>query len=222
MDLTKDLQKLSAFIEENTRASSNSGIAYIDPLNFKNRILLKQNHIIFGRRAGKSSLIKTLKENQSKDYLYSYVNLEDLKDVTFPNILIQVLDKLNLDLIHQAKKNISKFNISKRIKFSRQIKTLKKAIDNFKKDLDNPDLFDETITTQSASKKEKKGAIKSKAIDLRGGKESSQSSETMKTIRRSKLDSIKNAIPNIKNSLNKISNLISPKPFFVIFDDFYL
>ena len=120
MAVTQDIQKVSSFIEENTRASETSGITYIDPRNFKSRIILKQNHIIFGRRgAGKSSLIKTLKENRTKNYLYSYTNLEDLKDVSFPNILIHVLNGFNADIAKQIKHNLpfenkkNNLNISK-------------------------------------------------------------------------------------------------------------
>ena len=61
MNTKPEIQKLINYIEENTRASQVSGISFIDPKNHKGKILLKQNHVVFGRRgAGKTSLINTL------------------------------------------------------------------------------------------------------------------------------------------------------------------
>jgi len=89
MDLN-EVNKLVSFIEENTRADKVSGIEFIDPRNFKSKVHSRQNGVVFGRRgAGKSTLLKTLESNSN---IFSiYVNLEDYKDITFPNIIIKIL-----------------------------------------------------------------------------------------------------------------------------------
>ena len=85
-----ELNKLINYLEENTRADKVSGIEFIDPRNFKEKVRGKQNYVVFGRRgAGKSTLLKTL--NKYENSLTIYVNLEDYKDITFPNIIIKVL-----------------------------------------------------------------------------------------------------------------------------------
>ena len=61
-----EINKLVAFIEENTRADRVSGIDFIDPRNFKSKVQSRQNAVIFGRRgAGKSTLLKTAENNKN-------------------------------------------------------------------------------------------------------------------------------------------------------------
>ena len=49
-----NLNKLASYIEENLRATINSGMSFIDPKNFRGKLSSKQNHVAFGRRgAGK-------------------------------------------------------------------------------------------------------------------------------------------------------------------------
>ena len=84
-----ELNKLITYIEENTRADKVSGIEFIDPRNFKARVVGKQNYVVFGRRgAGKSTLLKTIENNDT--IITVYINLEDYKDITFPNIIINI------------------------------------------------------------------------------------------------------------------------------------
>ena len=71
-DLSAEVQKLRNFIEANIRATTKSGLDFIDPKKIKDEVLIKQNHVIFGRRgAGKSTL---LKEFDSPD-IWETVNL---------------------------------------------------------------------------------------------------------------------------------------------------
>lgn len=107
-----EIQKLIRYIEENTRADKVSGIEFIDPRSFKSKIQGKQNYVVFGRRgAGKSTLLKTLipqKENFS-----IYVNLEDYKDITFPNIIIKVLIRFFEGSIKKLNEDISFWQFKK-------------------------------------------------------------------------------------------------------------
>lgn len=221
MALTEDIQKLSAFIEENTRASSTSGITYIDPRSFKSRILLKQNHIIFGRRgAGKSSLIKTI-NNAQHNYLYSYTNLEDLKDVSFPNILIHVLDAFNKNICKQLKTGLKFYNCRKKSKAKKVCKVLTNAIENFKNKIADPDKYDEEIKTKKGSTSTTSAGLNVKYLETKA--ESSQNSEIeiAKKLNRDKLESLKNAIPDLKNAIKVIQEHVPGKSIFLILDDFY-
>jgi hypothetical protein len=220
MDITERIQKLSSFIEENTRASETSGITYIDPRNFKNRILLKQNHVIFGRRgAGKSSLIKTLKEN--KNYYYSYTNLEDLKDISFPNILIHVLNGFYSDLTKQLKTEVAFYQFRKLYKTKKLCKKLNKAIMEFESQIPNPDTYTEEIKTKQTSTASASTKVASKPVELSGNISESNETEVAKNLNRNKLESLKNAIPNLKKALKEVAGHSPEKPIFIIFDDFY-
>lgn len=222
MALNKDIQIVSAFIEENTRASETSGITYIDPRNFKSRIILKQNHIIFGRRgAGKSSLIKTLIENNNKNYLYSYTNLEDLKDISFPNILIHVLNRFNTDISKQLKQDIKFYNLRKHNKVKKICKELNNAIEKFNKQIPNPDSFDEDIKTTNSSSSTTNINVKTKSFEGGGRNSDSSNIEIEKRININKLESLKNGIPILKIAIKKVQECNPDKPIFIILDDFY-
>jgi hypothetical protein len=85
--------RLVTYIEENLRASPTAGLRFVDSRHLKSRLLSKQNHVVFGRRgAGKTSLVRSRSEDSGQ--LEVYLNLEDYKDITFPNIVIHILLKL--------------------------------------------------------------------------------------------------------------------------------
>src|SRR5580704_13972215 len=90
LNVRGEVNKLVAYIEENLRASSLAGLTFIDTRNFKGRLTVRQNHVVFGRRgAGKSSLVKSV--CGPADHVAVRINLEDFKDISFPNILLHVL-----------------------------------------------------------------------------------------------------------------------------------
>src|SRR5687768_11018084 len=75
---------------------------FVDPRQHSARLLSKQNHVVFGRRgAGKTTLVKS--SINPRQQVGVYLNLEDFKDITFPNIVIQIL----LELLAELKKEIS-------------------------------------------------------------------------------------------------------------------
>ena len=104
----QELNKLITYLEENTRADKVSGIEFIDPRNFKEKVRGKQNYVVFGRRgAGKSTLLKTL--NKYDKSVTIYVNLEDYKDITFPNIIIKVLVTFYEEIVRKLNQSRSFF-----------------------------------------------------------------------------------------------------------------
>jgi|SRR5262245_57440373 len=100
MDIA-EVNKLVTYIEENLRASTSSGLNFVDSRHYRERLLSKQNHVVFGRRgAGKTSLVSCIRNIDH--HLDVYLNLEDYKDITFPNIVIYVL----LEMFSQLKEKI--------------------------------------------------------------------------------------------------------------------
>lgn len=93
---TKPVQQLARIIEESTR-STQSGVKYfIEPaVGTLNRATTKRHHIIFGRRgSGKSSLLYKLRSDFSLDRrATAYVDLEEFKGHSYPDVLISVLIK---------------------------------------------------------------------------------------------------------------------------------
>lgn len=90
MEQASKIIKLVNYIEENLRASHSAGLTFIDPRHLQTRLSSKQNHVVFGRRgAGKSTLVSSL--DSAPEHLTISVNLEDYKDISFPNIILRVL-----------------------------------------------------------------------------------------------------------------------------------
>jgi len=148
-----ELDKLITYVEENTRADQVSGIEFIDPRNFKNKVKGKQNYVVFGRRgAGKSTLLKTLKEDSK--VLTIYVNLEDFKDITFPNIIIKVLLAFFDDVTSDLNKNRSFWSSRNYFKTNRIKRKISKISKQLESKLEAPDSYDEKnkkITKKEAS-----------------------------------------------------------------------
>lgn len=222
MTQNSDIQKLTAYIEENTRTSATSGISYIDPRSLKNRVTLKQNHIIFGRRgAGKSSLIKTIKDVTDKNYLYAYVNLEDIKDVSFPNILIHVLNSFQQDISSQLINETKFYQFRKKKKVKKVTKILNLAIEDFKNQIPNPDKYEEDYKSKQGSAYTSTIGVKVEPIQIGDELKENSEIEIAKKIYKDKLESLKNAIPQLKSSIHSISQLFPDRPIFLILDDFY-
>ena len=88
-----DNGNLLTYVEEHLRATQKAGLTFVDPRHLKRSLASKQNHAIFGRRgAGKSTFVKSLMGGDNDgEHLAIYVNLEDYKDISFPNIILHVL-----------------------------------------------------------------------------------------------------------------------------------
>ena len=101
MDLSdKRLLELRQKITESLRIQRDSGeaVPYIDAANVLRDISSRQNHTIFARRGcGKTLLLhystRRLAEDD-KTIRTVYLNCEDFKRHSFPNVLIEILDAL--------------------------------------------------------------------------------------------------------------------------------
>lgn len=93
---SEELAKLNQLIEENLRVGRGEPPIYIDVANNLNRILAKQNHVVFGRRgSGKSTLLLTAKARaESQGFLCIYFDSELIKENPFPDVLISLLIKV--------------------------------------------------------------------------------------------------------------------------------
>jgi Cdc6-like AAA superfamily ATPase len=95
------LTRLRRVINENLRIQRGGpeGIPYIDVSNVLNNITARQNHAIFGRRGcGKTLLLHYSSEKLEDSIRCVYLNCEDFKKHSFPNVLIQILDALFAEL----------------------------------------------------------------------------------------------------------------------------
>ena len=99
---TKQLATLRQKITEGLRIQRDTSepVPYIDPANVVGDVCAKQNHAIFARRGcGKTLLLhhstKSLAGTKTRSV---YLNCEDFKRHSFPNVLIEILDALFREL----------------------------------------------------------------------------------------------------------------------------
>lgn len=216
-----DLNKVLKYIEENIRVTDQTSIEYLDPKGHIERLDSRQNQIIFGRRgSGKSLLLKSLKENKPEISCIS-INLEDFKDISFPNSIIQVLRSLIKQLKGEIKGKYGFFKSFNKWKESRRIiKEYDRVLSKLEKRLAQPDNYDESIREKTGAKlsgEAKSGYANSTASV---SAEQSEERETSKQIKIDKLNILKNELPELKELVNQTCNLID-KNIFLILDDFY-
>ena len=216
-----ELSKVLRFIEENIRISEQTTIEYLDPKGHIERLNSKQNQVVFGRRgSGKSLLLKSLKYKDLDSKLYITINIEDFKDISFPNSISQVL----ISIIKKFKTEIDgKYNIFSFSNWKKQ-KALIKKIDNYIKELNKkisePDTYNQTIKQKQASKisGEVSSSLNNNAAKVSG--ELADEYENSREILKDKLNELKNEITNFKDLIEETTSFLN-KDIFLIFDDFY-
>jgi hypothetical protein len=95
------LGKLRQLIQENLRIQRGGGALppYIDVSNALPDIKAKQNHTVFARRGcGKTLLLHHSANTLDESVKSVYLNCEDFKHHSFPNVLIEILDALFAEL----------------------------------------------------------------------------------------------------------------------------
>jgi hypothetical protein len=91
------LKALRTVINESLRVQLGgaSNIEYVDPGSFLIDIQSRQNHVVFARRGcGKTLLLHQSAKALDSNYRAVYINCEDYKHHSFPNVLIEILDAL--------------------------------------------------------------------------------------------------------------------------------
>ncbi len=216
----KDLDKLLTHIEENLRAGRKTKVAYHDPAGWGDRIGNKQNHVVFGRRgAGKTLLTSTLGSRQSDKELSIYINLEDYKDISFPNVLVKVLSLL-LEGIYESRRKRWPYLFWLPWR-SRKLKPLRKHIADLKRLYNQPDVdeFIQKTTARSSTKDAMKAGSVNVGIEL--GDEKSTQTETSRSHIDDKLEALKKSLGDYKRSIDKASEGLGLAAVFLVLDDLY-
>ncbi len=218
MDL-KEIQKLIRYIEENTRADKVSGIEFIDPRSFKSKIQGKQNYVVFGRRgAGKSTLLKTLLSE--KNNFAIYVNLEDYKDITFPNIIIKVLIRFFEGAIDKLNTDISLCSFNKWWLKRKLNKDLNKLINELKRKIISPDALEEERRYKSLKQEGGSAGASIEGLGAIMNYSDTSEKEVAHQWRIDKLNDLKTSIDDIKFLIQRVSEF-TDRQIILVLDDFY-
>ncbi|MDP8267831.1 MAG: hypothetical protein P9L97_03795 [Candidatus Tenebribacter davisii] len=211
------IQELVNYIEANLRSSKTAGLNFVDSRNYSSRLTNKQNHVIFGRRgSGKTSLLNSIIENKS--IFNIFINLEDFKDITFPNILLYILMTTFNELLKEINSKFPWFKFSKKAnKLKKEIKFISKE---FKKYLDEPDEETQNINTVESDGLSYNAGFKMDQANVGTKCNKDFSQEIRRKISKKKIDFIRIQLTNYKNLIINISDLFT-LPIFLILDDFY-
>ena len=99
--MSSGVQKLRTIVQEGIRIQRETPelVSYVDAANAISDAIARQNHVIFGRRGcGKTLLLHELEKRARAEVRVVYVNCEDYKQHSFPNVLIEILDQLFREL----------------------------------------------------------------------------------------------------------------------------
>lgn len=212
-----EVGKLVAYIEENLRASSSAGFTFIDTRNLKGRLMARQNHVVFGRRgAGKSTLVKSV--CTPADHIAIRINLEDYKDISFPNILLHVL-KASCEELDEAVKARSKWwQVFSARRFRNQLRLRKTELERL---LYEPDKEEQRVRTTEGA--DTLANVQFSPSRLKGALANRRTSkhEVSRTVPVDKLVRLQIDIPSFKRLFSEASALAANAPVYLVLDDFY-
>ncbi len=221
----KQLAVLRRVINENLRVQRAGAdpVPYIDVSSALSDICARQNHAVFARRGcGKTLLLHHSAKELPADIQTVYLNCEDFKHHSFPNVLIEVLDALFAELEGNlpgwfGRKKRSRDLIAK---IRRDLEKLRQQEDESKTDV---------VESHIATKQEEAkagGSIAVKGFGLAGESTSHAGNSTALELRyahrTAKLRELHTWLPQLKRQIREFFGLSKTvKAVFLQLDDFY-
>jgi hypothetical protein len=223
MNIGADISLLKTVISENLRVQLGGArsIAYIDAAGIMALALSRNNHAIFGRRGtGKTLLLHELRKKLPQDVRVIYINCEDYKTHSFPNVLIEIMDKI----LNEMERNLFKwFGKSAALRT-----TLSKIRTELAEHKSSPDELTQAIATkdETASSLEAKLGTPAEVLGVSaslGGKVSDKSIyEAHYTLNDNKLTRLNLSLPKIKAHIGDFFQLTKKtSSIYILLDDFY-
>lgn len=218
--MTEQIQKLRSLIEEKLRIDTKTDSFYIDFHDNKNSVISKQNTVIFGRRgSGKSTLLKEVMKDGRK---YVYINLENYKKITFPNIIVKTLEELLIYIENELKK-YKTVHLIKKHSLTKEIELILKDL---KKMYEEDDAYEAQISSNHSEEIELSGQAKASnallSSELGTSTKSLDSISVQRDKRYEKLNSLQKKLIDYKRTISHILDFIyGDKVLYVLLDDLY-
>jgi hypothetical protein len=219
----KQLDNLRIVITENIRVQKGGAepVAYVDVTNALSKATARQNHVIFGRRGcGKSLLLHESTRRLESKTKVIYLNCEDFKNHSFPNVLIEILDSI----FEELERNVTGwFGRKKRCKevlavIRKQLTALKQRAD------ERNDKVRETFAADHSTDLEASASLLDKQINLSFGDTKSTKTAIELEYQRvdSKIHQLNLLLTDIKKHIREVFELsTSASAVFIQPDDFY-
>ena len=222
---TQQLADLRKVINENLRVQRGGAdpVPYIDVSRALSDICARQNHAVFARRGcGKTLLLHHSAKELPGDVQPVYLNCEDFKHHSFPNVLIEVLDVLFAEL----ESNLSGW-FGKKRRSRELIAEIRLDLANLRQqdDESEADVVESHIATEQEGDKAG-GSIALKGFRLAGESTSHAGKSTALELRYAqrtdKLGELQTWLPRLKPQIREFFGLSKTvKAVFLQLDDFY-
>lgn len=225
----ESISTLITFLKERPRATRHDNRTYIDTGNNLKLIILPRHTVVFGRRgSGKTMLLSELaKKAESNKQGVVWIDVDDYKTLTFPDILIQILRSLFKALAADVRKYVPWYALHRHIKNRKHLRGLRneeKYLAGLLQRFEESDLHVDEQFGQKFFDNRDSGIKASKLLtaeikDSRGS-ERSHSRAEMAAGRDRKIDHIERHLHDAK-SLLADTLIVGSSTYFLILDDFY-
>lgn len=223
----KQRKRLRTVINESIRIQEGipESVPYIDVGNALSDAASRQNHVIFGRRGcGKSLLLRRSADSVADNVKCIYLNCEDFKRHSFPNVLIVILDALLVELQANLK---SWFGLGKKGEARAILEDLRTKLGALK--LEDDEMLREIKETENTSSKEGDKLEVSAFFGKLGAKYSDEAEKSRKmeverrfTSNSKKIVKLDLLLPTLKNEIRRFFKLSTRVTHvFLQLDDFY-
>ncbi|UGY21546.1 hypothetical protein HU675_0026360 [Bradyrhizobium septentrionale] len=216
----KKLAKLRQLITEGLRVQlGHEAITYINVGHAMEDISARQNHTVFARRGcGKTLLLHDSAKQLPPEIKAIYLNCEDFKQHTFPNVLIEILSSLFEEIDSHLSGWFGRKRRTKEI-----IKSIRAKLATMHQ---SPDVQEEDIrqTTANENALNSEAGLHAEAVNFSLGGSRKTKSETERSFRshRQKLQELDLWLPELKKSIREFFAVsTNVKCIFLQIDDLY-
>lgn len=219
--MSSQVQELRRVIQESIRVQRGTPemIEYVDVSRALNDAVTRQNHVVFGRRGcGKTLLLNTAEKRLDGTIRIVYINCEDYKRHSFPNVLIEILDRLFGELEKHlsgwfGRKKRSRELISE---IRAELKELKQAADEVERKVRE--------VSSNESEGHTRAALAVQTLRIGAEQVRAQRAAVEEEYKRhdSKIHKLNLMLPHLKERVREFFELSSDvKAIFLELDDFY-
>lgn len=219
--MSTEVEELRRIVQENIRIQRGGGeaIEYVDASRALSDAVARQNHVVFGRRGcGKTLLLGAVQQNASDNVRVVYINCEDYKQHSFPNVLIEILDAL----FEELERNLPGW-FGRKKKSRELIGSIRSELTSLKGKADEAE---RTVreTNEAGVARQASASIAAGSVGVGAGVASAQRAAVEQEYKRhdSKIQALNLLLPKLKTQIREFFELSSDvKTVFLELDDFY-
>jgi hypothetical protein len=219
--MSSEVEQLRRIVQENIRIQRGGSetIDYVDVSRALADMVAKQNHVVFGRRGcGKTLLSRATQQKVDGDIKVVYINCEDYKQHSFPNVLIEILDAL----FEELEKNLSGW-FGRKKKSRELIQEIRTELTSLKEGADEADrTVKKTNTAEVAGKAGTR--LAAGTLEIGAGIASARKAAMEQEYKQhdSKIQKLNLLLPKLKKHVREFFEISTDvKGVFLELDDFY-